>query len=617
MNKAWLLVLLCCGIPGWSAAQMSDSTQAENERSNVVDEHRFEFKHYSLAEFGFDSIVYHHADTQLHGIWLYDPALATAQYAHLGVLGSAARPLWLSSGRFRAFALGFEQYNAYVYQATDRSYWQVSKPLTHFDFTSGGGNNQQVFKVFHTQNIGKTVNIGVDYRLMSSDGYYASQKTNNRNLALFGSMVSPDRKYAAHLNYTTNNNQDEQNGGIQPGRLFEEGLFIQPLGVPVNLNRARSRYNDRNWFLEQRYRLTGSDSSHRGLVAFHRSHYQQQYYTYAHQNSQQPYYPTVLRDPTNTFDSSAARMYTHALGLRNEHVPGGLSWEAGINKQHGRVQTDSLPLQQQLWWVHGQIFAPLVAGMYGKVEVNRVLSNRLQANTGSLSAALGYRTNSQTSFELQYLQQSQTATWLSQRYEGNHQQFNNNFAPITEQSLLLTVQLPLLQLQASRRNIAQWVYFDSLGQAQQHAPQLSVWQVGYSGLFKFWKFKLDVHHGWQWVADGPLRAPRFFNRDILSIAHRFKAGWELELGTDFRFQSGYLAPGFRPEIGQFVVQDSLMAGNHPIFDLFAAIKVKRTRLFVRFEHANQGFPAPNFYAVPLYPMYSRAFRFGVSWAFYN
>jgi hypothetical protein len=272
---------------------------------------------------------------------------------------------------------------------------------------------------------------------------------------------------------------------------------------------------------------------------------------------------------------------------------------------------------QQLLWASGAVNYNLNKQLRLHAEGEYVLLNTLQANTHRFLAGLRYGASDEQWIQIQFLSQTQNPAWVSQQFIGNHQLQANNFAPTAENSLLLDLQLPIGKVFLHNRNISRWVYFDGLGQAQQYDPTVNLLQFGYESVFKLGKFILQIHHGWQWGAEGPLRAPRFFNHDVLSFQHTFKTGWELQIGTDFRFQSAYFAPGFRPDIGQFVVQDSVSAGNYPVLDAFAAIKVKRTRIFFRMEHLNQGFPAPNFYATPLYPMYGRSFRYGLTWDFFN
>lgn len=591
-------------------AQAQVDSSALLEKSMVI-------RQYVHADFGFDTTFYQKPDTALHRVWQYDPVSSLTPWAHLGVLGSAARPLWVNTGNFRPFNSGFDAFMLYDFNADNGSFWSVNKPLTSFDFSSGGGNNQQAFRLFHTQNIGKSVNIGAEYRLLSSDGWYANEATNNKNFRFFGSMTAPNRRFSAHLQYITNNHTNEQNGGIVPGRLFEQGLFVAPLGVPVNLSAARLRANNRTFWLHQQLRMAGSDSSLEGWVLYHQLSYRREYFTYSDPSNGNDYYPGARLTPLIAPDSNGFRQLDNSFGVKSLAPFSRWQWQAALHHSLGNIRNGPELLRQQLLWSDAHVTFREGRWM-GTAKMAQVLANTLQNRTHRAELRLSYEAHTHLGLSIGVLDQSQNAGFAAQQFDGLYQAWNQKLEAMRERVFFAEVRLPLGQIHYRTAQISQWVYFDAEGQVRQDPNSYQMQQLSVKSSLKFWKFRLDLNHGWQWIENsGPLRAPRFFSQDVLSFNHRFKAGWELSFGTDFRFHTAYFAPGFRPEIGQFVVQDSLLAGNYPLFDLFAAIKVKRTRLFVKFEHANQGFPAPNFYTVPLYPMYSRAFRFGLTWAFYE
>jgi len=595
---------------------LGSNTKAQVDSSALL-EKSMVIRSYVHADFGFDTTFYQKIDTALHRVWQYDPATGSSPWATLGVVGSAARPLLVGVGNFRPFSSGFDAFALYDFGAINGQFWWVNKPLTSFDFSSGGGNNQQAFRLFHTQNIGKTVNIGAEYRLLSSDGWYANEATNNKNFRFFGSMVSPNRKYAAHLQYITNNHTNEQNGGIVPGRLFEQGLFVAPLGVPVNLSGARLRANNRTFWLSQQYRMAGGDSSLTGWAIYHSLSYKREFFAFSDPSTSNPYYPNPRISAVIAPDSNGFRLLENSIGIKSLSPFGKLQWQASLHHGLGNVRNSERFFVQQLVWTSAQLSYRL-GRFYWDGKYEQVLLNVLQDKANLAETRLTYAVNSQVRFTLGLLNQKQNAGFAANHFQGLFQQWDQQLRSIHEQSIFATIQLPFGQIQLKQGTIQNWVYWDADGIAKQDPTVALFSQINARISLKWWKFRLDLNHGWQWVENGSsLRAPRFFSQDVLSLSHRFKAGWELQFGTDFRYHSAYLAPGFRAETGQFVLQDSLQAGNHPLFDLFAAIKVKRTRLFVKFEHANQGFPAPNFYTVPLYPMYSRAFRFGLTWAFYE
>jgi hypothetical protein len=52
-------------------------------------------------------------------------------------------------------------------------------------------------------------------------------------------------------------------------------------------------------------------------------------------------------------------------------------------------------------------------------------------------------------------------------------------------------------------------------------------------------------------------------------------------------------------------------------NVFLNFKVKRTRVFIMFDHINYGLSGSKYDMVPTYPMNTRMLRYGLSWTFYD
>ena len=76
-----------------------------------------------------------------------------------------------------------------------------------------------------------------------------------------------------------------------------------------------------------------------------------------------------------------------------------------------------------------------------------------------------------------------------------------------------------------------------------------------------------------------------------------------------------------PATGRFYRQELVTAGDYPYINVFLNFKVKRTRVFVMFDHVNANLMGQsiryNYFMVPTYPMNMRMLRYGLSWTFYD
>jgi len=72
-----------------------------------------------------------------------------------------------------------------------------------------------------------------------------------------------------------------------------------------------------------------------------------------------------------------------------------------------------------------------------------------------------------------------------------------------------------------------------------------------------------------------------------------------------------------PATGRFFRQNQTLTGDYPYVNAFLNIKLKRTRIFLMFDHINYGFNGYNYFMVPSNPMNIRMFKYGLAWTFYD
>ena len=63
--------------------------------------------------------------------------------------------------------------------------------------------------------------------------------------------------------------------------------------------------------------------------------------------------------------------------------------------------------------------------------------------------------------------------------------------------------------------------------------------------------------------------------------------------------------------------DEKLIGDYPYWDAFIQFKIQKARVFVRYQHVNEGWNGYRYYAAPNYPRNDRVFRVGASWRFFN
>jgi hypothetical protein len=463
-----------------------------------------------------------------------------------------------------------------------------------------------------------------------------------------------------HVEHLGRQKTADECGGILDGRVFESNQAVTPLNVQVQLTAAQSYWSDRRLRLRHEWRLghtqqasatdtatqvTSRDAANvlqdsipktaaallpkddsskikkqtvSKWIIFHEWTIARECFRYSDNNPLQAYYPPFRYSDSATFDSSGMRSQEHSIGLRKlAGKPTGSAWHVSTHYLNAHILSNRIQaVPQSVLWLsfagHWQ------ATIQSRVEwsIREVVHNSHQVKGRWMSLRYAHKLGEWTA-DLSASNQLRAADWVAERYSGNYTQVNQQLAGLGQQAIQLGLSRGFFQFHLGQKWLSGWVYYDSLGLARQHADNLGVRQISFEYSLRKGIFRYDLHHGWQFGQSGPLRLPQWMAHDVLSIEKRFRSGFSLSTGLELRMQSAYKALGYRPEVGQFVVQDTLNAGGYPLVDGFIALKVNQARIYLRMDHLSRGWTAPGGFQIPLYPLYDRALRFGISWDFYR
>ena len=91
-----------------------------------------------------------------------------------------------------------------------------------------------------------------------------------------------------------------------------------------------------------------------------------------------------------------------------------------------------------------------------------------------------------------------------------------------------------------------------------------------------------------------------------------------QLGFDITYNMNFTGNAYNPALAVFYHQDKEQLKFYPVLDLFFDIHVKRTNIFLRVQHVNQGmFKQKGIYTAPDYGYMDRKFVAGITWQFYD
>ena len=97
----------------------------------------------------------------------------------------------------------------------------------------------------------------------------------------------------------------------------------------------------------------------------------------------------------------------------------------------------------------------------------------------------------------------------------------------------------------------------------------------------------------------------------------FSNAMQIQLGFDVKYHSSIYGYAYMPAIGAFYLQNNREFGNYPNAGIYAGVKIKRLRGFLKVSNFNSIAMPKDYYLLYAIPDNPFTFNFGISWEFYD
>jgi hypothetical protein len=538
-------------------------------------------------------------------------------------------------------------------------FMNTQTPYTELDWAFAGPTetSEQTFRVRHSQNVNRFLNFGAIYDIIFSLGQYNFQRSADKTFTFYSSYTGD--KYKLYLSIGINNMHTFENGGIvNLAELADPGKNSRDVQTNLgSLEKANSFLKNRNFLLVQRYTFGGVSTAKNDSTPKEKTGFLGISGTFSHiltvEKNVRRYYdalPTsgfynfifVTLDLTNDsiysrtikntlrFDFSTDETRKVALGggvgIRNE-----LSRYSYINPTPYTFKSNMPQLNENSNVLVGRIYNS-IGDKFRWVATGELYLIGYRAGdfnlTGDLEKTFDLKKGRATWLITGEMNNLQPSVWYN-HWGSNDFQWNNSFKKEFRVDVGTSFKYPgrNTELKFNYAIIKNYSDFDTTAFPSQFSGGLSIAAVTLKNELRIWKFHLasDVilqKSSNSEIIDLPLvtlRAAGYFEH-----LFRFtRTGGKLnaQLGADVTYNSLYYPYSYMPATGVFYRQALVTAGNYPYINLFLNFKVKRTRIFVMFDHFNAKLMGQsiqyNYYYVPNYPMNIRMLRYGLAWTFYD
>ncbi|MGQ1911141.1 putative porin [Marinifilum sp. RC60d5] len=573
----------------------------------------------------------------------YNPIYKTSlSNSYLGNLGSAYQSnIYIDRVKDESF-LFFKPYRTYMIKPEDIVYFNTTTPYTRLSYETGGpkGQSENLLRVLQTQNISPNWNFGINYDLISSDGQYQNQKTKLYDFTLFSSYKK--REYSVDVVMNMNRMFSEENGGVYNDSLITD-INEEPENIQVNLSDASSKLTNFNFFMNHSYgigketeKIVEEDTTYTYAInLLYSLNYENNSWKYKDDDLSSDYYDTSYLDQSATFDKveqSTVKNSFQVVFNENENKWIRLGARFGIvsefTKYNLRRNVSQYAWQQKDENIHSNEILASLFSMSGKslnwkASGNYVFEGYKQNDfklNYDLTKWLGEK-NQGHGFSIFGKLESRTADFMLKEYYGNHQKWNTDFDKITELQVGFEYfnEKYKFKIGARLNQIDNYTYFGLEALPQQSNSGLTIVTGYVEKNFKLGNFHLNQKLVGQNSSNDdilPLPSLSVYSNNYYKNEF-FKGALGFQTGVSVHYNTAFYAPDYMPSTGQFFLQDQKELGNYPKIDVYVNFRIKRTRLFIMYEHLNSSFGDKNYFTTYHYPINPGMLKYGLIWTFYN
>jgi hypothetical protein len=533
------------------------------------------------------------------------------------------------------FNYSSNSYSAYFNTPQKNKYYKVSSPYSDILYVIGS-KREQLFKMVFSYNFNSRTNFTFNFSRLRADGFYNRQNLIHNYFSSSSYYSTKNNRYSLLFSAIYNGVNVAENGGIvdDSAFLYSKSILDRKL-FDVNLDLARNRIKNKNFRVTQFFSFgkpTYINDSIKSINAKSRisliTEFEDKLVEFTDDVASSDFYNSIYYDTLKTYDST----YYYRISNKLEWKRLKSNKESSISDLFGvalNLSHEYIGVKQRLL---DSMFSSIVAGvrLYNMVSKNR-LWYTIDAKYGiagynengySLSASLKKKLNDSNSYVHLYSElKEQSADFINSMYYSNHFKWNNNFDKIQSKKIGLKIYInkysTLFGIDYSQNK--NFIYFDNYAISRQYNSIIPILSVFVNNKLSFYNWHLATNVVYQNVPDSMvIRLPTFVIKNSLYYEnYLFKKALLMQVGIDCFYNSEFYSNRYMPATSQFYLQDNNKYGNYLLMDFFIAAKIKDVKLFTKIEHLNDRLMSVNYIQTPNYPIAGRAFKFGVSWSFYD
>lgn len=519
-------------------------------------------------------------------------------------------------------------------------YYDMKTPITRFIFENGAKEGQFLSTLF-THNPNQNINYAINFNSLRSQGFFQRELVSVKNLNLSLNYQTKNKRYQLATNFISQSNNSDENGGLDELSIkaYRENNpdFNDLERLSPNLNTAKSEFKSNSFYVHQNFGLfrIGNDSlKSYPFRIYHELKLKKESFSYS-EKSDESYYEF---DEFNVKNRSSLKNYRE---ISNE-VLLGFSLSNRLKLQAGLVHSIEQNYLDTVFFSVSKIPQKINENRYGLIANAAFLwrdNIKLKANAAFTNGKyfgprLVVQGNLLTKFndwvelegDVKIASEMPSYNFIfNQNFYKPFNFFNANFKNENTQNLEFKLKLPRLSLQGfgGFYNVLNYTYLDANQLPRQSGEPLNYFHIGGEYLLSLKKFHFLTRVQYQRVTANTNLLP------MPSVIARFTGYYqslvfsknaELQAGLNIKYHTKYNVRLFSPILNEFYLQKSgeeISLGNYPQLDVFANLKVRSMRIYLRAENLTSFVLPTENLIMPHQAFRNFKLQVGIHWVLFN
>ena len=553
--------------------------------------------------------------------------------------------------------IGQESKHISYFKLEDIKYYNVPTPFTELFFRTTMEQGQ-LSDALITLNVNPNFNFAIAYRGMRSQGKYVNQRSDNEAFRFSFNFNSKNHKYNFKGHYVSQNIGNNENGGVTEQSLsqFEIGdpEFKERSVLNVRLKKAYNELKGKRSLFRQNYFVKGASNltNQNSLSVFHEFLNETKFYIYE-DNQRSDYFGPL--DSKEVKDQVNWAVIQNSFGVNYDN--------STLGKITGAIQYNKTDyffknfLESVATSYNSIVYKQLSLfgnylfnwkGFNFKTSFKKTVYGDYRSDFAEISSKIVFKEKNHLEISIKKINKAPDLNFILYKsaYE-NYNWFNENLN--NEDFTLLSSTLFMNKIGTfyiSLQKLKNYIYYNQnfdipveqedkseeevflypqqlLTFVNQSNEIIDYFKVRYDSNFKYRKFDLSNTIQYQKSnnenRENPiLNVPEWNLRTSLSYSSFvFKKAMFLQFGITGQYFTKFFMNKYNPLIGSFLVQNRYEIGDFPRLDFFINGKIKKARLFLKYEHFNSTLTGYNFFSSEGYPYRDAMIRFGIVWNFFE